>query len=196
MKNKKQSMLPADSVLRSSSLILFAILIGLSIQFGIQKILEPDIKYGVFLNFLTFLITAIRFFHGNYIYHEKPRLEQPGRFMVNFYFNIAELVALCIAGRLIAEDFRFIYALFGLSIIDITWAIFSICSSEPGERYIFRVWELLNFASAIFLTFLIKLQYSAVGTVSIVILMFYVLMAVLDYWLCRGYYFASTSKTS
>lgn len=158
--------------------------------------MEPDIKYGIFLNFLTFLITAIRFFHGNYIYHEKPRVEQPGRFMVNFYFNIAELVALCMVGRLIVEGFRFIYALFVLSIIDITWAIYSFYSSKAEERYIFWVWGLLNFASAIFLTFLIKLQYSAVGTVSIVILTFYVLMAVLDYWLCRVYYFASASKAS
>jgi hypothetical protein len=116
--------------------------------------------------------------------------------MVNFYFNIAELVALCMAGRLIVEGFRFIYALLGLSVIDIAWAIFSICSSKPRERYIFQVWGVLNFASAIFLTFLIILQYSAVGTVSIIILIFYVLIAVLDYWLCRRYYFASATKTS
>ena len=192
--NNKESKLSADLVLRSSSLILFAILIGLSIQFGIEKILEPDIEYGVFLNFLTFLITAVRFFHGNYIYHEKPRAEQPGRFMINFYFNIAELVVLCMVGRLIDEGVRFIYALLGLSIIDIAWAIFSVCSSKPKERYIFYIWGLLNFASAIFLTCLIKLQYSAVGKISIVILTFYILMAVLDYYLCRGYYFGSASK--
>ncbi len=179
----------SDFVIRSSSLIFFAILFGVSLQFGIEKILEPNIKYSVVLNFLTFLITTIRFFHGNYIYHEKPRIKEPVRFMLDFYFNIAIIIALCIAGRLIDNGARFLLALLGLSIIDIVGIVLSLCISKPGERDILWVWGKLNLASAIFLILLIILNYSAVGAVSIVILIFYCLMAVLDYWFGRNYYF-------
>lgn len=184
--NKK---LTTDLIVRSPSLVLFAVLIAISIEFGIEEILQPNIEYGVFLNFIAFLITAIRFFHGNYIYWEKPREEDPGRFMANFYFNVTELIILCMAGRLVADGLRFPFALLALSIIDITWAIFSIFSSKRGETHNFWVWGLLNLATAIFLAILIILGYSAMGEVSIGILTFYIVLAILDYLLCRKYYF-------
>ena len=100
------------------------------------------------------------------------------------------------AGRLVADGLRFLYAFLALSIIDVAWAIFSIYSSKPGERYKFWVWGLLNLAAAIILVILIILGYSAVGEVSIGILVFYVVVAILDYLLCRKYYFAGVRKTT
>lgn len=178
-----------DLMLRSPSLLLYGIIIGISINFGIQKIVDLNFTYDISLNFCTFLITAIRFFHGNYIYHEKPRVERPFLFMTNFYFNVAELIALCMISILITDGIKFIYTLFLLSVIDISWVFISVISFKISEARTFFTWGLLNAMSVVFLSILIIFDKKAVGTTSLIIFIFYFFITFLDYYICKNYYF-------
>ncbi len=64
MSDEKKKSGISDMVIRSPSLIIYTILIGFSIQLGIERILALDFVYWVILNFLVFLITAIRYYMG------------------------------------------------------------------------------------------------------------------------------------
>lgn len=182
-----------DLRLRKSSLILFTVIIGISVQFAIGEIIDKEFALWVFFNFGAFLITAIRFFHGNYIHQEEPEDVQqkvaPLLFMIDFYFNIIELIALCIAGRLVGNPLGFIYAMLALSMTDVIWSVFSIFTDIPEKRKRFWVWGSLNAGTTTILVIFLILGYKAQGLISYLIFGAYLIAAGLDYCLCRQVYF-------
>ncbi|BBM85036.1 hypothetical protein [Candidatus Uabimicrobium amorphum] len=178
-----------DVAARTASLALFAILIGLSIEFGIELILRKSAKFYTYVNFATFLITAARFYHGITIYHEKPRRESPAQFMINFYFHIIILMNFCIIARFISSPRSFVYALLVLSLIDVVWAFLSCALHKFQHVTIFKVWLSLNVGSAVFLFLMLCFSGISYQYISLLIFGFYVVMAALDYYFCRDYYF-------
>ncbi len=197
--------------------ILYSILISFPIEYGIDRMLKSNFDINITFNFITFLITAIRFFHGNNVHSITSKGQRPREFFVNTFFIISELIILCMAGQLVdntftitsemavflinslnfiyimflnwLNNFNFIYALLVLSLIDISWALYSIITAKPGERHNFRVWGLLNVVSATFLIFLIIFSYNAIGIGTLFILIFYIVITVLDYYFSRDFYF-------
>ena len=106
------------------SLILYGILVGFSIEAGIERLLLPTSCTWVLLNFITLLFIAIRFFPGIYIENERASLT-PRRALGNFAFLFVELIILAFIGRMVDNLFIFLNLLIGLSLLDISWAFIS-----------------------------------------------------------------------
>ncbi|MBN2537495.1 hypothetical protein JXB37_04365 [candidate division WOR-3 bacterium] len=180
-----------DLAVRTSSLVLYAILVGLAIQYGIERFLSDNATWITYVNFGTFLVTAIRFFHGNSIYHERPIAVSPLRFMMDFYFSMATLIVICVVGRSINEPVRFIFALFLLCAVDGTWGMLSMLTQRRSRPKHFIIWSALSFTFAALTLAVLWAGLAHKHWLPPVLLAIVLGLTILDYVLCRQLYFGT-----
>ena len=179
-------------------------MIGFAIEFGLIKIVQTNIDLFIWINFITLLITAIRFFHGNSTAAVKNRTMSLGRFMFDVSCIMFQFIFLCLASNNIDQMYPFLYFMFLLSIMDVFWLFILILityiekNEEPTTKKdklkAYGIWLLLNLISIVVDMCLYNILGVDVVTLSVIILIFYIVITFIDYFVSNQFFYSHKRK--
>jgi hypothetical protein len=186
---------------------LYTVLIGLSLAFGIDKIINLTAdKLPVYIErlplFFVYLAFVIPVYHGAMRHLDVSYIEninkKPLALIFDFIILFIEGCFFLLLSGLVQYTNKFIYVLFILLFIDIVWAIIAYYgfTSDKIEKRAVATWGIMNFFTLVLLTGGVLFfkcvdssKYPVEFYIKIYALIIMLIRSTFDYVLCWEFYY-------